>query len=154
MSVLPVNSAGLALLLLSAVFFAVEIKVQSMGFLTAAGAAALVLGATMLFRSPDPAVRVSANLIAAMVAVSVVVVILMSVLVFRIYQSRVSTGAEGLEGATGVVSKALGSSPGKIKVHGEIWNARSSQPIDEGAAVRVLKVDGLTLEVEPADSPS
>ncbi len=151
-SVLPVSSAGLALLLLALVFFAVEIKVQSMGFLTGAGAISLALGATMLFRSPDPAVRVSVQLIVAMVLVSVVAVIFMSVLAVRIFRSKVATGAEGLEGATGVVSKAISSATGKIKVHGEIWNARASQPIDEGAMVRVLKVDGLTLEVEPADS--
>ena len=74
-------------------------------------------------------------------------------LVFRAQISKPATGSGGLLGEIGIVKKAL-TPEGKVFVHGELWNARSRQPIDLNAKVRVINVVNLVLEVEPADESS
>ena len=62
---------------------------------------------------------------------------------------RVSTGAEGLVGKGGEVVEPFSEGSGRVRVHGEIWAARNQGRLTRGERVRVVKVDGLTLEVEP-----
>jgi membrane-bound serine protease (ClpP class) len=71
-------------------------------------------------------------------------------LVFRAQLSKPRSGSAGLVGEIGVVKKAL-ALEGKVFVHGELWNARANAPIEEGVQVRVVKVTGLVLEVEPSE---
>ena len=71
-------------------------------------------------------------------------------LVFRAQISKPTTGSTGLVGEIGVVKKAL-APEGKVFVHGELWNARAKEPLDENVKVRVVKVVNLILEVEPVD---
>lgn len=147
MSVLPVSYAGIALLLLAALFFLAEIKVTSYGLLTVAGTICLVLGSLMLFESPEPALRVSKSLIAGVAASVVVLAVFMMTLVVRTHRRQVTTGAEGLLGEHGVARSALPG--GRVLVHGELWTATAETAVAAGAQVEVVGIEGMTLRVRP-----
>jgi len=151
LSVLPVNYAGIALIILAMIFFIAEVKVVSYGMLTVAGVISLVLGSLMLFKSTDPAIRVSLDVIASMAIFTLVVVAFLVTLVVRVHSSQVATGAEGLVNKHGVARTPI-ETDGKVFVHGELWHAVSNEPIGVGSAVQVVAVDGLTLEVRPLKS--
>lgn len=148
MSVLPVNYAGIALILLAMIFFIAEVKVMSYGMLTVGGLIALVLGSLMLFKSADPAIRVGLDVIAAAVLFSALVVGFMASMAIRAHRSQVRTGSEGLINERGVARSAI-EPKGKVFVHGELWAAQSEVPISLGGEVVVVGVDGMTLRVRP-----
>jgi membrane-bound serine protease (ClpP class) len=150
MSVLPVSYAGIALLILAAILFVLEIKVTSFGLLAAAGIVSLVLGSSMLFKSADPAIRVSRDLIAGMAVVATAVVAFLVTMVLRVHRRRAATGREGMVRERGVARTDL-APRGKVTVHGEIWDAVSAAPVAAGQPVEVIDVDGLLLRVQPAD---
>jgi membrane-bound serine protease (ClpP class) len=148
LSVLPVNYAGVALIILAMIFFIAEIKVTSYGLLTVAGVISLILGSLMLFKSADPAIRVSLELIISMAVFTLVVVTFLVSMVIRSHRARVATGAEGLLHKYGVTRTQVGRR-GKVFVHGEIWNASADEEIPAGSPVEIVSVDGLTLRVRP-----
>ena len=148
LSVLPLDYTGVALLLLAVLFFIAEIKVASYGLLTVAGAVCLVLGSLMLFESPEPALRVSLWLVAAVAGSVVVTAAFLMTLVLRIHRSPVRTGREGLVGERGVARTSLAPA-GKAFVHGELWSAVAEQPLEPGQPLEVVSVEGLTLRVRP-----
>ncbi|PKN33835.1 MAG: serine protease [Deltaproteobacteria bacterium HGW-Deltaproteobacteria-19] len=144
---LPVNYAGVALILLGIVFFIAEIKVISHGVLTIGGVISLVLGSLMLFESSEPALRVSWGvLVPAVLLISLFFVAIISLAVkAQLRQKR--TGSEGMAGMEGyAVTDVHGE--GKVFVKGEYWNAFSDQPIGKDRKIRVLEVQGLRLKVE------
>lgn len=152
MSVLPVNAAGLALLGLAAIFFIAEIKVTSYGLLTLAGVACLLIGGTMLFESPDPALRVSWSALVSTTILAVAVVAFLATQALRARRNRVRTGAEGLVTERGRAWSDL-APHGKVFVHGEIWDAIAEVPVTKGQPVEVTAVEGMVLRVRPlADS--
>jgi len=146
LSVLPVNYAGLALIFLAVVFFILEIKITSYGMLTIAGVTCLVIGSLMLFKSPEPALRVSVELIAMVSAFSLLVVGFLVYMSLRARRMPVRTGMEGLIHEIGTVRSAL-DPRGKVFVHGELWDAVSEEPVGVGEPVEVLAVRNLTLAV-------
>jgi len=148
LSVLPVNYAGIALIILAMIFFIAEVKVVSYGLLTVAGVISLVLGSLMLFKSADPAIRVSLELIISMAVFTLVVVTFLVSMVVRSHRAQVATGAEGLIHKHGVTRTQVGRR-GKVFVHGEIWNASADEEIPAGSPVEIVSVDGLTLQVRP-----
>lgn len=153
LSMLPVNYAGVALILLAIVLFIAEIKVPSFGMLTVGGVVSLALGGLMLFKSPLPALRVSLELIVGVALLAGVVVGFLMRLAVRAQRSRVRTGSEGLVGEIGRAFTGFGpgdTRPGKVFVHGEFWHARAGSPIPAGAAVRITGVAGMIVDVEPA----
>ena len=148
LSVLPVNYAGIALIILAMIFFIAEVKVTSYGLLTVAGVISLILGSLMLFKSADPAIRVSLELIISMAVFTLVVVTFLVSMVVRAHRTQVATGAEGLLHKHGVTRTQVGGR-GKVFVHGEIWNASADEEIPAGTPVEVFSIDGLTLRVRP-----
>jgi membrane-bound serine protease (ClpP class) len=153
LSVLPVNYVGVLLILLGIGFFVMEVKVASYGLLTVAGLVSFIFGSLMLVRSPFPALRVGlAVVLPTAVAVALVVMFLLG-RVLRSHRKAPITGAEGLVGEVGDVSVAL-EPVGKVFVHGEYWEAYARTPIPAAAKVRVVKVDGKNLEVEPVGDVS
>jgi len=148
LSVLPVNYAGVALIILAMIFFIAEVKVVSYGMLTVAGVISLVLGSLMLFKSADPAIRVSLELIISMAVFTLVVVTFLVSMVVRSHRVQVATGAEGLLHKHGVTRTQVGRR-GKVFVHGEIWNASAGEEIPAGSPVEIVSVEGLTLRVRP-----
>ncbi|MEO8504878.1 MAG: nodulation protein NfeD [Acidobacteriota bacterium] len=153
LSVLQVNYAGLALILLGVTFFLAEIKVTSYGLLTVGGVVSLVLGSLMLFRSAEPALRVGRDVIGAVVLFSVLVVGFLLTMAIRAKRQPVRTGAEGLLIETGTARTDL-APRGKVFVHGELWDALAEQPIHAGDAVRILAVEGNLLRVAPRQAPN
>jgi membrane-bound serine protease (ClpP class) len=147
-SLLPVNWAGAALIVLAIAFFVLEAKFATHGILAAGGVLSMVLGALMLIntRLPGGSIGLWTALSVALPFAAITVFLLRLVLLSR--RMKVSTGAAGMVGEIGRVETAL-SPDGKVLVQGELWDATSSQPIPSGAAVRVKSVDGLKLEVEP-----
>src|SRR6185503_8127030 len=150
LSVLPVSWAGVALLVVAAVLFLLEIKVSGFGMLGAGGVVSLVLGLMMLFKSADPAIRVSLELIVGLAVVAAAVVAFLATMVFRAHGRRAATGREGMVSERGVARTDL-APRGKVSVHGEIWDAVSEAPVAAGQQVEVIGIDGLLLRVQPAN---
>ncbi|HUV50489.1 MAG TPA: nodulation protein NfeD [Anaerolineae bacterium] len=145
---LPVNYAGILLIILALIFFIMEMKIASYGLLSVAGVTSLFLGSLMLFENTSPELRVSWHVfLPTIVMVSGFFVTLAS-LVFKAQVSKPKTGAKGLVGEIGVVKEDI-MPEGKVFVHGELWNATSKNRISKGTRVRVIKVVNLILDVEP-----
>ena len=152
MHFLPVNLAGLFLIGLSLAFFILEAKAPSHGVLAFGGVVSMFLGAIFLIRSPLTSGGVSIGVaLAGTLPFAVLAVVLMR-LVLRSRRWKTATGKEELIGSQGVAVAPLpAGEEGMIRVHGELWRAESSRPVQEGETVRVLRVEGLKLYVEPAD---
>ena len=148
LSMLPINWTGATLVLLGFAFFALEIKFASHGVLGSGGVVAMVLGSLLLINGP-PEMRIRAST-ALMVALPFAIItgFLLS-LVVRVRSQKAMTGMAAMQNTVGVALTPL-SLEGKILVRGEYWNAVSATPIESGASVRVIAVQGLTLKVEPA----
>jgi len=144
---LPINYAGVILILLAVIFFIAEIKVTSYGLLTMGGLVSLALGSIMLFESPIPALRASLSVIIPTVMVTAAFFIFAMSMAIRAQMAKPATGSEGLIGEIGVARTRL-DPEGKVFVHGEFWNAYSDGTIEEGEKIRVSKTDGLKLNVE------
>lgn len=149
LSVLPVNYAGVALIFLAIVFFIAEVKIPSYGLLTVAGVTSLILGSLMLFKSPEPALRVSLGLVATLAAFSLLLVLFLAGMTVRHFRSAVRTGSEGLLGELGRARSPI-APRGKVFVHGEIWEAVADEPIAAGVPVEVVEVQGMILKVRSA----
>ena len=152
MHFLPVNLAGLFLIGLSLAFFILEAKAPSHGVLAFGGVVSMFLGAIFLIRSPLTSGGVSIGVaLAGTLPFAVLAVVLMR-LVLRSRQWKTATGKEELIGSQGVaVERLRAGAEGMVRVHGELWRAESSKPVQEGEAVRILRVEGLKLYVEPAN---
>jgi membrane-bound serine protease (ClpP class) len=146
--VLPINQAGVALLLLGVAMLVAELFLPSFGVVGVGGIVAFVLGSLFLF-DVNQGVAVDRWLIGSAAAAVGVIMLVLATLVVRAMRRRPATGREGLLGAVGEVRTRV-APRGTVFVGGELWQARSGQPIDVGSAVRVVGVDGLTLRVEPA----
>ena len=146
--VLPVNYAGVLLILFGLVLLVLEIKVASFGLLGAGGVVSLLLGSMILIDAPASELRVSLSLIVpVVVGISAILIFLVRLAV--ISQRRPSvTGASGMLGAAGVALTDIpAGGTGRVSAHGEIWTARSAEAISSRDAVVVSGLDGLVLTV-------
>jgi membrane-bound serine protease (ClpP class) len=150
---LPVNLAGLFLILLALAFFILEAKMPSHGVLAVGGVVSMFLGAIFLIRSPLTPGGVSVSVALAATLPFAVFAVLLMRLVLRSRKWKTATGREEMVGLQGVAASALTAGvEGMVHVHGELWRAQSSQPVAEGKNVRIVKVEGLKLYVEPAEA--
>lgn len=145
---LPVNTAGVLLIVMAIIFFILEMKIASFGLLSVAGIVSLLLGSVMLFDRVDGRNGISWTVILPTICLVGGFFTVVAGLVFRSRTRRPMTGGAGLIGETGVVKTPL-TPTGRIQVHGELWLAQCTQPVSVGRRVRVTAVDGLTLDVEP-----
>ena len=145
---LPINYAGLLLLLLGLGLFVTELFVASGGLLTLGGAISFTIGSMMLIDSPDPYLRISLYAIIPAVIATAAFTLFAVGYALKAQKRRTTTGDQGMIGETGHARTAVDSSSGKVFVHGEYWFATSATPIDPGAPVRVVGVNGLRLQVE------
>jgi membrane-bound serine protease (ClpP class) len=146
--VLPVNFAGLGLILLGLALMVAEAFAPSFGALGIGGAIAFVIGSLMLMDSA-PGFGIDPLLIAAFALASLLFFGVLLGFVLRARRRPVVTGREELLNAAGIALEDF-SDAGKIRLRGEIWNARAETPIRRGERVMVKRLDGLTLWVEPA----
>jgi membrane-bound serine protease (ClpP class) len=160
MQILPVNFAGLLLILAALVLFILEAKYTSHGVLAVGGLVAMLLGALMLIRSPMTGAGVSLGVALGVTLPFAALTVLLMRLVLRTRGWKQTTGREQLTGAAAEVTEAIqpvsgpaGESAfaGMVRMHGELWRAVASQAIPAGARVRVLRVTGLTVQVAPTD---
>jgi membrane-bound serine protease (ClpP class) len=146
--VLPINYAGVLLILFGIALLLLEIKVTSHGVLGIGGIASLLFGSLMLFDSDSPEMRVSLSLLLPVVAGLTVVLAGLVRLGLAAQRTRPTTGEEGMIGESGRVMVAIAPGvPGQVVTHGEIWNARAAEALPVGAEVVVTRVEGLTVEV-------
>jgi membrane-bound serine protease (ClpP class) len=147
LSTLPVNSAGVALLVLGVAFLLAEIKVQSHGVLAVGGAVSLALGALMLFQPGT--VRVELPVVLGGTAITLGFFLVVIAAGLRARRRPVTTGAAGLVGQRGIVVERLAPA-GRVRVAGEVWNATTDGVIELGALVVIVELKGLSLRVRPA----
>ncbi|MGH9773404.1 MAG: NfeD family protein [Candidatus Acidiferrales bacterium] len=150
MHLLPINLAGLALIVLGLALFVLEAKYPTHGILGVGGVVAVLLGALLLIRSPITGMGVSLGAALAVTIPVAIIMIFLARLVLRSRRWKRSTGPEQLVGEVGEVTEAIEGS-GMIFVHGEHWRASAGRNIPKGARVKVQKVNGLTLQVEPLE---
>jgi len=145
LQVLPINAAGILLILLAVVFFILEVNITSYGLLTIGGIVSMTLGSLMLFRSPE--IKVSLGIIIPAVIATAAFFVFAVGLGIRAQMKKATTGKQGLVGEKGVAINAL-NPQGQVSVHGEIWKAVSSETLKKGEAVEVVSVEGLLLRVK------
>jgi len=153
-SVLPLSWAGVALIAIAMLLFILEVKVTSYGFLTIGGLICFVLGSLMLFDGPIPDMRVSLGVVLPTAVVVAGATVFLLNRVIQVHRRQVMTGIAGLVGEVGKALSDLDPS-GKVLVHGEYWDARSTGGrIDRGSEVRVVLVGDRRIDVtvvQPAE---
>ncbi len=151
--VLPVNYAGLALILLGVMLIIAEAFVPSFGALGLGGVAAFVFGSIILLDTDVPGMEIARSLI---VGVALVASSLLLALVFVLMRMRRQQPVSGAEGMLGEVAEVLDDfdQHGDVFVHGERWQANTTAPVRKGDRVRIEKIEGLQLQVTPVDEPA
>lgn len=149
---LPVNYAGLALILLGIAFMIGEAFLPSFGVLGIGGIAAFVIGSIMLIDTEVPGYGVPWELIGVFALVSAAFLILVLSMAMRARKRPVVSGVEEMVGAIGEMLEDAPSGEGLARVHSELWRVRAKGPLSRGQRVRVTAVKDLMLEVAPVDS--
>ncbi|MFV1997480.1 MAG: nodulation protein NfeD [Acidiferrobacterales bacterium] len=148
--VLPVNYAGLALILLGIMFMVAEAFVPSFGALGIGGVVAFVAGSVMLIDTDVEGYQVSWPAILGTAVFGALAFGSVAMLAAKAYKRRVVSGREEMIGSTGEALEAF-DRKGRVRVHSEEWQAQSDQPLQAGQAIKVKSMKGLTLFVEPAE---
>ncbi|MBI1736170.1 MAG: nodulation protein NfeD [Candidatus Rokubacteria bacterium] len=149
---LPINYAGLLLILFGVVLFVAEIKIVSHGVLAIGGVISMALGSVMLFDAAELGFRLSWWVVGATVGATAALFLFVLGVGVRALARRPALGADGLVGQTGVAREDL-APEGQVTIQGEIWRAvAASGPVATGSRVRVVDIDGLTLKVVKADA--
>ena len=150
---LPVNYAGLALIIFAVILFIAEIKIVSHGLLTIGGVISLILGSIMLINTESTlgAMKISWQVILAVVILTVAFFMFAIGFGIKAQRRKPATGIEGIIGETGEVIGGL-DPEGQIRIHGELWNAESEDGhLEEGTRVIVTQVSNLTLKVRKSE---
>ena len=145
---LPVNYAGVLLILLALILFIAEVKIPSYGLLTVGGIISMVLGSIMLFKGSMPFFQISWKVIAFATIVTALFFLFVIGLGIRAQRRKPVTGNEGLLGEVGKAVDDFIKGTGQVSVHGEIWEATSSDKIKKGDEVTVLTVKNLKITVK------
>ncbi|MCF8032944.1 MAG: nodulation protein NfeD [Desulfarculaceae bacterium] len=146
MSALPVSYAGLALIGLAVVLFFAEIKITSYGLLSLAGAASLILGSIMLFRSGETMVAVS---LAVLVPTALCVIVFFGGVAYLAGKAQLAKGVTGVEGLVG--TRAVVVDATRVRLLGELWRYQGPKGLAPGQEVQVTAAHGLKVEVAPLD---
>lgn len=145
---LPVNYAGLLLMVLAIILFLLEIKIPSYGVLTIGGVVSMILGSLMLFESPLPFLRVSWKVVLVATGATAAFFIFAVGMGIRAQRRKPSIGREALVGLTGKATENFKGGEGRVLIQGEIWQGESSDKIKEGDSVKVLQKEGYKIKVE------
>ena len=144
---LPINYAGLMLIILAIALFIAEAFITSHGVLGVGGTIAMLMGSVMLIDSPVPSLQISWAVIIPVVALSALLFIITVTVAVRVHREKTDTGKEGLIGKQAEARSDL-NLKGQVFVHGEYWNAWSNEPVHKGEKVTIVGIDGLTLMVK------
>ncbi|MEK6777587.1 MAG: nodulation protein NfeD [bacterium] len=143
---LPINYAGLLLIIFAIILFIAEIKVVSHGILSIGGVISMILGSFLLIESPEPYLKISKAVIYPTVLVTALFFFWVVGMAVSMRSKKTSTGPEALIGTTGKAETDI-DPEGSVFVHSEIWNARSEVLIEKGEEVEVTGIKGLILLV-------
>ncbi len=146
---LPINYAGLLLIILGVGLFIAEAFITSHGLLGLGGTIAMVIGSVMLIESSSPYLRISWSVIIPVVGLSALLFIITVGLAVRVHREKVDTGREGMIGLEGTAKTDIHEN-GQVFMRGEYWAAWSETPIKAGARVKVEAIEGLRLKVKGA----
>ncbi|MEF8833397.1 MAG: nodulation protein NfeD [Halofilum sp. (in: g-proteobacteria)] len=152
--VLPVNYAGLLLILLGIILIVSEALAPSFGALGFGGIVAMVVGSIILMDTDVPGFEVALEAIGAVATASGVIMFAIAYMAVRAWKSPVVSGAEEIAHATGEVISTVDATSGWVSMLGERWQARSDRSIPPGTRVQVVEREGLTVRVEPVRSDS
>jgi membrane-bound serine protease (ClpP class) len=145
---LPVNYTGVALILLSAILFILEIYIVSHGLLAIGGIISMVIGSLILFESDVPFLSLSWEVIVlAVIIIAVFFIIIISMGVHAQFKKKV-TGKEGIVGEIGEAKTDITVSGGTVFVHGEFWNAVSDETVKKGSRVKIVASENMVVKVE------
>ncbi len=149
LSVLPVNYAGLLLIILAGVLYFLEVQIASHGLLAIGGTLALFLGSLMLFGKNPPELRIDPVFLYTVLFSFSAIFLGITYLAVKTVIKKPVSGKEALVGKIGKVMEDIDPEKGgKVFVEGEIWIAFAEKSIPKGKKVRVIKTEGLTLKVE------
>lgn len=151
LSLLPINVAGVALIVLALAFFVIEAVTPVNGILAAGGVVAMVLGIVILIDTDVPELQVGVWQAIGITLPFAAITVFLLQLAIRSFRYKVATGAEAMVGEIGEARTALDPN-GSVFVHGELWNARSEAAVASGDQVRVRAVNGMDLLVEPREA--
>ena len=151
LQMLPINYAGLALIVVGIGLMAAEAFTPSFGVLGVGGVAAFVIGSIILMDTDLPGYQVSIPIIAGVATASGLLALVTIGAAVRARTASVVSGAEAMIGAVGEVLEDF-EGHGRVRAAGEVWQVRSPEPLEKGARVTVAAVDGVTLEVVRADN--
>lgn len=148
-SVLPVNYAGVLLILFGLILLILEVAVTSFGLLTIGGLVALAFGSMILVDSPLPELQLNLRLVLPIVLALTAIVVMLARLAYAAQQRAAVTGTDGMAGEVGEALTAIEPGRGgQVATHGEIWQATAADAIPQGSRVRVIRADGLRLFVK------
>jgi membrane-bound serine protease (ClpP class) len=145
---LPINYAGVALIILGIAMFIMEILTPTYGPLTIGGIVSMSIGSIMLINSSAEFLQISKPLIFAVIGTTAVFFIFALGAVIKAMKSKPTTGKEGLTGAIGKAASDINSKGGKVFIRGEYWNAVSDRKVKKDSKIEVTEVNGLTLKVK------
>jgi membrane-bound serine protease (ClpP class) len=148
---LPINYAGVLLIVLAVAFFIAEIFVTSGGLLAVGGGVAMFFGSLMLIKSPAPFLQISYKVIIPAVVATAAFFVFAVGAGIRAQFRKPTTGSEGLVGERGTAIAEI-DPRGQAFIHGEIWTVMSKEKIQKGDVVEVISVKGLTPLVRRAGS--
>ena len=158
LSILPINYVGLTLIVIALALFVAEAFVPSFGFLTVGGVICLILGGVMLVDSPAGFMRISLWMIIPVALATAAITVFLVGSIVKSHRAPVRTGSEGMVEAEATADEDFVSDNsryrGRVRTHGELWNAISDMPVRAGDALEVTGRDGLTLYVQPAPRPA
>jgi membrane-bound serine protease (ClpP class) len=148
LATLPVNYAGIALILFALILFIAEVKVASHGMLTIGGALSMLLGSIILIDTPVEYLRVSLSVIIPAVVTTVLFFLLAVGLGIQAQRRKPTTGDRGMMESRGRAETPVGPGGGRVFVHGEYWSAYADEEIPQGAAIEVTETKGLVVKVK------
>jgi membrane-bound serine protease (ClpP class) len=148
-SVLPVNIAGLALIVLAVGLFVVDVFAATHGVLTVGGIICFFLGALMLFDTAGAVFHLSLALIISATLITAIFFTFVLGAGLRAQYLPIKAGKESMVGKTATALMPINAQSGRVFVEGAYWNAVSKLPVEEGKPVEIIGVQGLTLEVKP-----
>lgn len=148
--VLPINYAGLALIIVAIILFILEVSITSYGLLTIGGLISMLLGSMMLFdvsEAPKALFSVSLAVIIPVVIITALFFVVALAYVVKAHRGKITTGSEGIVGEIGIAASDISES-GTAQVHGEYWKAKAATPIPKGTEIIVRSVSRMILTVE------
>ncbi len=146
LQMIPINYAGLALILLGIILFIAEVKITSYGMLSVGGAVCMLLGSIMLAENLPEYMKISKGVIIPAVLVSAGFFFFAVTMAIRARSKKPTTGVEGLIGEVGLSESVL-NPEGTVSIHGELWRAECDDWIEKGERIKVISVENLKLKV-------